>query len=87
MRVILWMLVFTGFMWAILGLKNSLDQDKLSKELSKGKAVGYAYLTKSIQPAGYTAELAYIEEDNLKRVLGYPSTHKQQIIDSYNIYA
>ena len=31
--------------------------------------------------------LAYIEEDNLKRVLGYPSTHKQQIIDSYNIYA
>ena len=57
------------------------------RELSKGKAVGYAYLTKSIQPAGYTAELAYIEEDNLKRVLGYPSTHKQQIIDSYNIYA
>ena len=29
MRVILWMLVFTGFIWAILGLKNSINQEEL----------------------------------------------------------
>ena len=57
------------------------------KELSKGEVKGYAYRTISIQPEGYAADITMIEEDNLKRVPGYPSTHKQQIIESYNIYA
>ena len=35
MRVILWMAVFTGFIWAFLGLKNSSEQEKLNKELKK----------------------------------------------------
>jgi hypothetical protein len=35
MRVILWMLVFTGFIWAFLGLKNSSEQERLNKELKK----------------------------------------------------
>ena len=35
MRVILWMVVFTGFIWAFLGLKNSSEQEKLNKELKK----------------------------------------------------
>ena len=28
MRVILWMLAFTGFMWAILGLNNSINEEE-----------------------------------------------------------
>jgi len=51
------------------------------KELSKGKAVGYAYKTTSIQPKGYVGEIAIIEETNLAL-----STSKS-ILDSYNIYA
>jgi len=53
------------------------------KKLSKGEVKGYAYRTTSIQPEGFTADIAIIEEDNLKRVIGYLSTHKQQIIESY----
>ena len=53
------------------------------QELSKGELKGYAYRTTSIQPKGFRAEDVTIEEDNLKRVPGYPSTHKQQIIESY----
>jgi hypothetical protein len=56
------------------------------KELSKGKAVGYAYRTNSIQPEGYAMDITTNTEDDLKRIPGYPSTHKQQIIDSYRIY-
>ena len=55
------------------------------KKLSKGKAVGYAYRTNSIQPEGYAMDITTITEDNLKRIPGYPSTHKQQIVDSYHI--
>jgi len=33
MRKIFWILFFTGFVWAFLGLKNSINQDKLNKEL------------------------------------------------------
>ena len=29
MRVILWILFFTLFMWAVLGLKNSIDQEEV----------------------------------------------------------
>ena len=32
MRVILWMLFFTGFIWAFLGLKNTSEQERLKKE-------------------------------------------------------
>jgi len=32
MRVILWMLFFTLFIWATLGLKNSIDQEELKKQ-------------------------------------------------------
>ena len=32
MKVILWMLAFTGFMWAILGLKNSVDQEEFKTQ-------------------------------------------------------
>ena len=32
MKVILWMLVFMGFMYAILGLKDSIDQEELKKQ-------------------------------------------------------
>ena len=32
MKVILWMLAFTGFMWAILGLKNSVDQEEVKTQ-------------------------------------------------------
>ena len=32
MKVILWMLAFTGFMWATLGLKDSIDQEELKKQ-------------------------------------------------------
>ena len=49
------------------------------KELSKGKAVGYAYRTNSIQPEGYATDITMIEEDNLKL-----STTKL-ILDSYNV--
>ena len=51
------------------------------KELSKGKEVGYAYETKSIQPEGYAMEIATIEVDNLKL------SSKISILNSYNIYA
>ena len=49
------------------------------KELSKGKAVGYAYKTKSIQPKGYVADITMIEETNLRL-----STTKS-ILESYNV--
>ena len=32
MKVILWMLAFMGFMWAILGLKNSVDQEEVKTQ-------------------------------------------------------
>jgi len=32
MKVILWMLAFMGFMWAILGLKNSVDQKEVKTQ-------------------------------------------------------
>ena len=32
MKVILWMLVFMGFMYAILGLKNSVDQEEVKTQ-------------------------------------------------------
>ena len=32
MKVILWILAFTGFMWATLGLKDSIDQEELKKQ-------------------------------------------------------
>jgi hypothetical protein len=35
MRVILWMVVLTGFIWAFLELKNSSEQEILNKELKK----------------------------------------------------
>ena len=49
------------------------------RELSYGKAVGYAYRTNSIQPEGYTMEITTIEEDNLKL------SSKISILNSYNI--
>jgi len=51
------------------------------KELSKGKSVGYAYRTKSIQPEGYTAETSTIGEDNLRL------SNKLSVINSYKIYS
>ena len=33
MKKVFWILFFIGFMWAFLGLKNSINQDKLNKEL------------------------------------------------------
>jgi len=48
------------------------------KELSKGKAVGYAYQTNSIQPEGYAMDITSIEEDNLKLSTEY------NILNSYN---
>jgi hypothetical protein len=35
MRIILWMLFFTGFIWAFLGLKNTSKQERLKKETKK----------------------------------------------------
>ena len=35
MRIILWMLFFTGFIWAFLGLKNTSKQERINKELKK----------------------------------------------------
>ena len=32
MRVILWMLFFTGFIWAFVGLRNTSEQERLKKE-------------------------------------------------------
>jgi len=32
MRVILWVLASIGFMYAILGLKDSIDQEELKKQ-------------------------------------------------------
>ena len=32
MRVILWILFFTLFIWAILGLKTSIDQETIKKQ-------------------------------------------------------
>ncbi len=49
------------------------------RELSKGKTVGYAYRTNSIQPKEYKGEISITEEDNL--VL----TTKKSILDSYNV--
>jgi len=51
------------------------------KELSKGKSVGYAYRTNSIQPKGYSMDITMIEEDNLK------ISSKQSVLNSYNIYS
>jgi len=48
-----------------------------SKELSKGKAKGYAYRTTSIQPKGYAADVDTIIEDNLTL------SFKQAVIESY----
>jgi len=50
------------------------------KELSKGKSVGYAYRTNSIQPEGYTMDISMIEEDNLRL------SNKLSVINSYIIY-
>jgi len=50
-----------------------------TKELSKGKSVGYAYRTNSIQPGGYATDITMIEEDNLtlsSRIL---------VLNSYNV--
>ena len=49
------------------------------KELSKGKAVGYAYRTNSIQPEEYAVDITVIEENNLK------SSTARSILDSYNV--
>jgi len=32
MKVILWMLTFTGFMWAILGLNNSINEEEFKTQ-------------------------------------------------------
>ena len=32
MKVILWMLAFTGFMWAILGLNNSINEEEFKTQ-------------------------------------------------------
>jgi len=32
MKVILWVLAFTGFMYAVLGLKNSIDQEEVKTQ-------------------------------------------------------
>ena len=47
------------------------------KELSKGKSVGYAYKSKSIQPEGYTSEISTIKEDNLRL------SNKLSVLNSY----
>ena len=52
-----------------------------TKELSKGKAVGYAYRTNSIQPGGYAMDIAMIEEDNLRL------SSKILVLNSYKQYA
>jgi len=49
------------------------------KELSKGKAVGYAYRTNSIQPKGYAMDITMIEEDNLQL------STKLSVLNSYNM--
>jgi hypothetical protein len=51
------------------------------RELSYGKALGYAYRTNSIQPAGYTMDISMIEEDNLRL------SNKLSVINSYKIYS
>jgi hypothetical protein len=51
------------------------------KELSKGKEVGYAYRSKSIQPEGYTGEISTIGEDNLRL------SNKLSVLNSYTIYS
>ena len=47
------------------------------KELSKGKSVGYAYKSKSIQTEGYTSEISTIKEDNLRL------SNKLSVLNSY----
>ena len=47
------------------------------KELSKGKEVGYAYQSNSIQPEGYAMDTTSIEEDNLRL------STKYNILNSY----
>jgi len=49
------------------------------KELSKGKAVGYAYRTNSIQPEGYAMDITMIEENNIQL------SSKLSVLNSYNV--
>tara|TARA_R110002074_G_scaffold125598_1_gene262971 strand:- start:540 stop:866 length:327 start_codon:yes stop_codon:yes gene_type:complete len=49
------------------------------KELSKGESKGFAYLTKTIQPNGYTGETVMVEEDKLRL------SSKISILGSYTL--
>jgi len=56
---------------------SSCGQLTTIKELSNGKAKGYAYRVKTIQPKGFTAEIVSIEEYRVKL------SNKQEVIESY----
>jgi|TARA_R110000823_G_scaffold114723_1_gene237059 hypothetical protein len=51
------------------------------KELSKGESKGFAYLTKTIQPNGYTSETVMVEEGKLSL------SSKISVLDSYTLKA
>ncbi len=50
------------------------------KYLSKGKPKGYAYRCKTIQPAGYIAEIVTVEEFKLRL------STKEKVMNSYTLY-
>jgi len=79
MRVILWMLVFTGFIGGILGLKNSIDQDKLSKELKTQNTIdSLQYHIDSLQ---YVND-SLIEQYQLFDIIIEPVNYMIDVIDA-----
>jgi hypothetical protein len=79
MRVILWMLVFIGFIWAILGLKNSLDQDKLIKELKTQNTIDS--LQHHIDSLQYIND-SLVEQHQLFDIIIEPVNYMINVIDA-----
>ena len=79
MRVILWMLFFIGFIWGILGLKNSINQDKLDRELKTQNTIdSLQYHIDSLQ---YVND-SLIEQYQLFDIIIEPVNYMIDVIDA-----
>ena len=79
MRVILWMLFFAGFIWGILGLKNSINQDKLDRELKTQNTIdSLQYHIDSLQ---YVND-SLIEQYQLFDIIIEPVNYMIDVIDA-----
>ena len=79
MRVILWILIFTGFVWAFLGLKNSADQERINKELKIQNTIdSLQYRIDSLQ----CINDSLIEQHQLFDIIIEPVNYMIDVIDA-----